>query len=98
MDYFKRVAALTPTKFWVNNMSREEAHLGISVEASGCTQNTLPQFNQAFQEGGLSVEAFEHCVLVMHSGIVQCSWLHHYDNNKKGAADETRGTDTPGCC
>nr|WP_319473550.1 transaldolase family protein [uncultured Sphaerochaeta sp.] len=39
MDYFKRVAALTPTKFWVNNVSREEAQLGISAGASGCTQN-----------------------------------------------------------
>ncbi|WP_319757138.1 transaldolase family protein [uncultured Sphaerochaeta sp.] len=39
MDYFKRVAALTPTKFWVNNVSREEAQLGIAAGASGCTQN-----------------------------------------------------------
>jgi hypothetical protein len=46
MDYLKRIA-LTSTKFWMNNMSCEEVHLSISVEASGCTQNTFSQINQA---------------------------------------------------
>lgn len=39
MNYFQRVARLTPTKFWVNNVSREEAALGLAAGASGCTQN-----------------------------------------------------------
>lgn len=39
MNYFERVAQLTPTKFWVNNVSREEANIGIEAGASGCTQN-----------------------------------------------------------
>jgi transaldolase len=39
MNYFNRVAQLTPTKFWVNNVSREEATIGIEAGASGCTQN-----------------------------------------------------------
>lgn len=38
-DYFKRVAALTPTKFWINNVTREEAKLALAAGAVGCTQN-----------------------------------------------------------
>jgi transaldolase len=38
-DYFKRVAQLSPTKFWINNVTREEAHLAIEAGATGCTQN-----------------------------------------------------------
>ncbi len=38
-DYFKRVSQLTPTKFWINNVTREEAHLAIEAGAVGCTQN-----------------------------------------------------------
>ena len=37
--YFHRVNELTPTKFWVNNVSREEARIGIEAGAMGCTQN-----------------------------------------------------------
>lgn len=39
MDYFKRVHALTPTKFWVNNPTRAEADLALSAGALGCTCN-----------------------------------------------------------
>lgn len=38
-NYFERVRDLTPTKFWVNNVTREEAELGINAGAMGCTQN-----------------------------------------------------------
>lgn len=38
-DYFKRVSELTPTKFWINNVTREEARLAIEAGAVGCTQN-----------------------------------------------------------
>jgi transaldolase len=38
-DYFKRVAKLTPTKFWINNPTREEAHWAIDASAVGCTCN-----------------------------------------------------------
>lgn len=38
-NYFQRVKALTPTKFWVNNVTRSEADLGLSSGATGCTQN-----------------------------------------------------------
>ncbi len=38
-DYFKRVGQLTSTKFWINNVTREEARLAIEAGAVGCTQN-----------------------------------------------------------
>lgn len=39
MDYFKRVAALTPTRLWVNNVTLKQAQLGVEAGAVGCTQN-----------------------------------------------------------
>ncbi len=38
-DYFKRVNRLTPTKFWINNVTRDEALMAIKAGAVGCTQN-----------------------------------------------------------
>jgi transaldolase len=38
-DYFKRVFNLTGTKFWINNVTREEAIKAIDAGALGCTQN-----------------------------------------------------------
>ena len=38
-DYFKRVAAVTKTRFWINNVTEEEAHMAIEAGATGCTQN-----------------------------------------------------------
>ena len=37
--YFHRVTELTPTRFWINNVSREEANIAIEAGAVGCTQN-----------------------------------------------------------
>lgn len=39
MDYFKRVACYSPTRFWVNNVTRAEAALGVAAGATGSTQN-----------------------------------------------------------
>lgn len=38
-DYFKRVEARTQTRFWINNVTEEEAYKAIEAGASGCTQN-----------------------------------------------------------
>ena len=38
-DYFKRVSKLTATRFWINNVTREEAQLALDAGAVGCTQN-----------------------------------------------------------
>ncbi|MCF7942021.1 MAG: transaldolase family protein [Spirochaetia bacterium] len=37
--YFHRVSELTPTRFWINNVTREEADTAIAAGAVGCTQN-----------------------------------------------------------
>lgn len=37
--YFKRVHALTQTKFWINNPTREEADWALAEGALGCTCN-----------------------------------------------------------
>lgn len=38
-DYFKRVNALTPTRFWVNNPTRSQAKMAIEAGAVCCTTN-----------------------------------------------------------
>ncbi len=37
--YFHRVSRQTPTRFWINNVTEEEAKLAIDSGAIGCTQN-----------------------------------------------------------
>ena len=37
--YFQRVHALTPTKFWINNPTRQEADWALAEGALGCTCN-----------------------------------------------------------
>jgi len=37
--YFKRVKEKTATRFWINNVTREEADIALSEGAVGCTQN-----------------------------------------------------------
>lgn len=37
--YFNRVKNQTQTQFWINNVTKEEAHLAIQNGATGCTQN-----------------------------------------------------------
>ncbi|MDW7658379.1 MAG: transaldolase family protein [Bacillota bacterium] len=38
-SYFHRVHDQTPTRFWINNVTEEEARLAIEAGAVGCTQN-----------------------------------------------------------
>lgn len=38
-DYFKRVQSQTRTRFWINNVTVNEAHMAIAAGAVGCTQN-----------------------------------------------------------
>ena len=37
--YFQRVHEQTPTRFWINNVTANEARLAIDAGATGCTQN-----------------------------------------------------------
>ena len=39
MSYFHRLHAQTPTRMWINNVTREQAHMAIEAGAVGCTQN-----------------------------------------------------------
>lgn len=39
MQYFHRVHEQTPTRMWINNVSRRQADLAIAAGATGCTQN-----------------------------------------------------------
>ncbi|NLI54156.1 MAG: hypothetical protein GX417_07490 [Clostridiales bacterium] len=38
-SYFQRVMRKTPTCFWINNVTREEARIAIDAGARNCTQN-----------------------------------------------------------
>lgn len=38
-EYFHRVHAQTPTRMWINNVTREQARRAIEAGATGCTQN-----------------------------------------------------------
>ena len=38
-NYFQRVHEMTPTRFWINNVTREQAKNAIENGATGCTQN-----------------------------------------------------------
>jgi transaldolase len=43
-SYFHRVQAQTPTRFWINNVTKKEAVMAIDAGAVGCTQN--PSYTQ----------------------------------------------------
>jgi transaldolase len=62
--YFRRVGALTPTKFWINNPTRDQARLAITEGAVGCTNN--PSYAQKMmdhpEEGAYAVRLLEEVV------------------------------------
>ncbi len=74
-SYFKRVTTQTPTKFWINNPTRQQADLAIVNCASGCTNNpsyaqkmldhptegeyAMRLFQEALQEAGDESETAE---------------------------------------
>jgi transaldolase len=38
-SYFHRLQEQTPTRFWINNVTREQANLALEAGSVGCTQN-----------------------------------------------------------
>ena len=50
-SYFKRVADQTPTRFWINNVTQEEAALAIEAGAVGSTQNPSYCWKMLTDEG-----------------------------------------------
>ncbi len=59
--YFKRVGRQSPTKFWINNPTRQQAELAIANGAFGCTNN--PSYSQKMldhpEEGAYAGALFE---------------------------------------
>jgi transaldolase len=62
--YFNRVAGLTPTKFWINNPTRDQARWAIADGAVGCTNN--PSYAQKMMdhpdEGGRASDLLDEVV------------------------------------
>ena len=63
-SYFHRVTALTNTRFWINNPTREEAVAAIEAGAVGCTLN--PSYTQKMldhpQESGYAFALLDECL------------------------------------
>ena len=63
-SYFIRVSRQTPTKFWINNPSREQAGLAIAHGAAGCTCN--PSYTQKMVD---SPEEREYALRLLDESI-----------------------------
>jgi transaldolase len=65
--YFKRVTRQTPTEFWINNPTREQADLAIAQGATGCTNN--PAYTQKMidhpTEGAYALRIMDETLLNM---------------------------------
>ncbi len=64
--YFHRVTAQTPTRFWINNVTRAEADLALAAGAVGCTQN--PSYT--FKMMGMSEEK-EHVAALLDKAVAR---------------------------
>jgi transaldolase len=73
-SYFFRLTSQTPSKFWINNPTRDQAHLAIAHNALGCTCN--PSFSQKMidnqAEGTYALELLDESI-------------HETDNDKLAA-------------
>ncbi len=62
--YFKRVIAQSPTRFWINNPTREETDRAIKAGATGCTLN--PSYTQKMldnpQEGSYALGILDEVI------------------------------------
>lgn len=66
-DYFHRVAALTPTKMWINNVTPQEAKMAIAAGAMGCTQNPSYTWKMLNHETGK-----KHALTLLDEILEQC--------------------------
>lgn len=66
-DYFKRLQAESPTRFWINNPTVAEARLAIAAGAVGCTQNPTYVW-KTLQKGGPDGE---RCQALIQEGIAK---------------------------
>jgi len=62
--YFIRVAKQTPTEFWINNPTRNQADLAIANGATGCTNN--PSYSQKMvdhpTEGAYALQLLDEAI------------------------------------
>ena len=63
-SYFHRVNQLTPTKFWINNPSRNQVSLALEHGAAGCTCN--PSYSQKMVD---SPEEKEYALCLLDEAI-----------------------------
>lgn len=56
-DYFARIHAKTPTRFWINNVTQAEARLAIEAGAENCTQNPSYSWKILNSEDGVEGKA-----------------------------------------
>lgn len=63
-SYFLRVSQLTPTKFWINNPSRNQVSLALEHGAAGCTCN--PSYSQKMVD---SPEEREYALCLLDEAI-----------------------------
>lgn len=63
-SYFLRLAAQTPTEFWINNPTREHTKLALAQGATGCTNN--PSYTQKMidhpLEGAYALEILDKTI------------------------------------
>lgn len=65
-DYFERVQALTATRFWINNVTREQTEQALAAGAVGCTQN--PSYTWKILNGSSDAEYAETLLTEILSG------------------------------
>ena len=63
-SYFLRVRRQTPTKFWINNPSRNQVNLALEHSAAGCTCN--PSYSQKMVD---APEEKEHALNLLDESI-----------------------------
>ncbi len=82
--YFSRVISQTPTEFWINNPTREQAALAITHGASGCTNN--PSYTQ---------KMVDHATEGSYAGSILNEVTRESANNDEAAAIFQRRLVTP---
>lgn len=73
--YFLRLISQTPTEFWINNPTRDQAELAIDNGASGCTNN--PSYTQ---------KMVDHPTEDLHALHLLDESIHESDNDDEVAA------------
>ena len=74
--YFKRVAAQSPTMFWINNPTQEQADLALENGALGCTNN--PSYTQ---------KMYDHPEYHAYTAVILDDVLAEFDDDRAAAIE-----------